>query len=133
MVRPSVDEWALGVAKAVATRGECSRRLVGAVILDPHKRIVSCGYNGSPPGEPSCLDGTCPRARNENVVPLRGYAESGCVVTHAEENAITEAGRPRCRGCTIYVTCEPCEMCYPRIRGAGIIRAVWPGGEWNFR
>ncbi len=130
MSRPTVDEWALGVAEAVSTRGECVRRQVGAVILDPWKRIVSCGYNGAPPRARSCLDGACPRASMENVVPLRGYGESGCVVTHAEENAITEAGRSRCRGCTIYVTCEPCEMCYPRIRGAGIVRIVWPDGEW---
>jgi tRNA(Arg) A34 adenosine deaminase TadA len=46
-------------------------------------------------------------------------------VTHAEENAITEAGRPRVRGCTIYVTDEPCDMCWPRLRGAGLKRVVW--------
>ncbi len=118
----------MGVAHAVSTRGECVRRQVGAVILDPWNRVVSTGYNGAPPGEPSCLDGACPRARSD-ATPGVGYAASGCTVTHAEDNAITEAGRARCRGCTVFVTAEPCELCWPRLRGAGVARVVWPGGE----
>lgn len=62
--RPSWDEWALGIAEAVATRADCTRRKVGAVILDKDHRIVSTGYNGSPPGGPSCLAGACPRGRH---------------------------------------------------------------------
>jgi deoxycytidylate deaminase len=52
--RPSWDDWALGIAHAVAARADCTRRKIGAVILDSEHRIVSTGYNGSPPGGPSC-------------------------------------------------------------------------------
>lgn len=128
MTRPTVDEWALAVARAVSLRGECTRRQVGCVLLDPYNRIVSTGYNGAPPGEPSCLDGACPRAQSD-AVPGTGYAASGCVVIHAEDNAIAEAGRPRARGCTAYVTDEPCELCWPKLRGAAVVRVVWPAGE----
>lgn len=62
--RPDWDTYFLGIAEAVAVRGECTRRQVGAVIVDPVRhRIVEggTGYNGAPAGMPSCLDGACPR------------------------------------------------------------------------
>lgn len=122
MTRPNVDEYYLGIAAAVAARGECTRRRVGAVIVRD-QTIVGTGYNGAPPGEKSCLDGACPRA--VAFAPRgSGYAESGCVVIHAETNAIIRAGRDRCVGATLYVSSEVCEMCRPLIRAAGIIRVV---------
>jgi dCMP deaminase len=62
--RPSWDEWAMGIVRAIATRGDCTRRQVGALILGPDRRILGCGYNGSYPGGPSCLAGDCPRGRH---------------------------------------------------------------------
>jgi len=32
--RPSWDDWALGIAHAVATRGDCTRSQVGALLMD---------------------------------------------------------------------------------------------------
>lgn len=64
MRRPGWDEWALGIAKAVSQRGDCTRRQVGAVILDVDQGPVSFGYNGSYSGGPSCLAGECPRGRH---------------------------------------------------------------------
>lgn len=66
MSRPGWDAYALNIAEAVSTRGDCTRRRVGAVILDasiPH-RVVSVGYNGGRPGGRSCLKGECPRGRH---------------------------------------------------------------------
>lgn len=63
-VRPNWDTWALGVAMAVSERGDCTRRQVGAVILDKDHGPVSFGYNGTYPGGPSCLKGDCPRGRH---------------------------------------------------------------------
>jgi dCMP deaminase len=65
--RPSWDEWALGIAAAVATRGECTRRQIGAVIINQKKRQIYAGYNGAAPGEASCLAGACPRGRHYPV------------------------------------------------------------------
>ena len=122
MTRPTIDEYYLGIARAVAARGECSRRLVGAVLVRDES-IVGTGFNGSPPGEPSCLDGACPRAQS-TALPGSGYAESGCVAIHAETNAIIRAGRERCLGATLYVTSPCCDLCAPLVRAAGITRVV---------
>ena len=124
MTRPGWDEYYLGVAKAFAARGECSRRQVGAIIVKDHA-VVSEGYNGAPPGQPSCLEGHCPRARS-NATPLKDYAETGCVVIHAEVNALLRASWTQMQGATMYVTCKPCELCAPIIQAAGIARVVYP-------
>lgn len=120
--RPSWDEYYLGIANAVAARGECSRRQVGAVIVK-HHTIIATGYNGAPAGEPSCLDGACPRAFSQ-AKPGEGYAQSGCKAIHAETNAIIRAGRDRCLGATMYITTDPCELCRPLIIASGIARVI---------
>jgi len=127
--RPDWDEYYLGIALAVSARGECVRSKVGAVIVSPTNSIVSTGYNGAPAGtKGTCLEGGCPRAYNVDIKPGSGYASSGCVVIHAEANAIIRAGRDTCVGSTLYVTREPCEMCHPLIRAAGIERVMWING-----
>ena len=45
-VRPSKDVYYLGIAKAVAQRATCLRRIYGAVIVN-NDEIVSTGYNGT--------------------------------------------------------------------------------------
>ena len=122
--RPDWSEYYLLIAHAVATRGECSRRKVGAVIVKDHS-IVSTGYNGAPPGARSCLDGACPRARSD-AEPGRDYAQTGCTVIHAELNAIIRGGRDRVKGATMYVTEDPCVLCVPLLRAAGINEVITP-------
>ncbi len=123
-MRPSVDEYYLGIAVAVSARAECVRRKIGAVIVRD-QMIISTGYNGAPPGELSCLDGACPRARAFGPIKAgTGYAESGCVVIHAEANALLRAGRQRCLKATMYISDKSCDLCAPLIRAAGIIRVV---------
>lgn len=62
--RPGWDAYFLNVAQAVAQRGDCTRRQVGAIIVDQNHRIISTGYNGTAPGQKSCLEGSCPRGRH---------------------------------------------------------------------
>lgn len=62
--RPGWDDWAIGIAQAVAMRGDCTRRQVGAVLLDQGHRVIGCGYNGGPVGGASCLGGECPRGQH---------------------------------------------------------------------
>jgi dCMP deaminase len=148
--RPDWDTWALGIAQAVATRGDCTRLQVGAVILDERHRIVQTGYNGAPPGGPSCLAGECPRGRHylaprldastaaqcacgtrwpcAQAVPPGSSYDTGpgtCIALHAEMNSIIWANPARLPGATIYVTCKPCEGCTRMISGSGIARTVW--------
>lgn len=123
--RPSWDEWALGLAQAVAERADCTRRQVGAVILDPEHRVVSTGYNGAPSGGASCLRGECPRGKLSYAELPADSAYTNCVAIHAESNSLLYARRDL-RGCTIYVTAEPCHECRRLIAGAGITRVVTP-------
>lgn len=129
--RPTWHEWALNVASVVATRADCTRRQVGAVILDEEHRIISTGYNGYPTDRPGCLSaGACPRGQTSYAEIPKDSAYVGvsivCEAIHAEENAILYA-RKDLRGSTLYSTQKPCPNCQRFIAGAGIDLVVWPG------
>lgn len=101
------------LAYLAATRATCSRKHVGAIIVDPYHRVISTGYNGAPAGLPSCDE-----AGHEIV-------EGHCIRTlHAESNAIDSAGR-LALGSTVYVTITPCYDCAKRIVNSGAARVVW--------
>ncbi len=117
--RPSWDEYFLSIAREVASRSTCTRRHVGAVLVR-EKRILTTGYNGSPPGQQHCTEVGC-------------LLEDGkCIRTlHAEQNAIAQAALHgvSTQGATLYCTCRPCHVCARMIVGAGIIRVVFFGQE----
>lgn len=115
MARPSWDEYFMELAEVVAKRSTCNRRAVGAVLVRD-KRILTTGYNGSPPGLPHCTDVGC--------LMLDGH----CVrAIHAEQNAIIQAAQHGIdlRGATCYVTSSPCVHCAKMLIGAGVKRIVY--------
>jgi dCMP deaminase len=115
MTRPSWDEYFMELARVVAKRSTCDRRHVGAILVRD-KRILTTGYNGSPPGQPHCTDVGC--------LMLDGH----CVRTiHAEQNAIVQAAIHGIdvRGSTCYVTSAPCIHCSKQLIAAGIQRIVY--------
>jgi len=121
--RPSWDEYFIDVAKTVATRGNCVKRKVAAVIVKD-KRIISTGYNGTPRGVKNCNEGGCARCNS--------YAESGtkldeCVCSHGEENAIVQASYHgvSIKNANLYTTFSPCLMCAKMIINSGIKRVVY--------
>lgn len=120
--RPSWDQYFLGIARAVATRSDCVRDQVGAVVVGADKRIRSTGYNGAPAGMAGCS--TCPRATSD-VAP--GSCYSDCVAIHAELNALLYCDRDDLPGSTLYVTRSPCYACTKAIRATGIVQTVYPG------
>lgn len=128
--RPSWDEWGLNLAKAVATRADCSRRQVGAVIMRPDRTIVATGYNGGPAGGPSCLKGECPRGGSD-VAPGSSYdtGAGACIALHAEQNALLRASWDEMQDSTLYCTHQPCDGCARMIAGTPITRVVWPSSE----
>ena len=126
--RPSWDTYFMEIAKVVASRSNCLRRHVAAVIVkDNH--ILSTGYNGTPRGVKNCFDGGCPRCA--------GHAKSGtgleeCLCVHAEQNAICQAARygVNISGSTIYITISPCLTCAKLIINSGISEVVY-GGDYT--
>ncbi|KAF4408613.1 hypothetical protein GCU69_13010 [Streptomyces lycii] len=124
--RPSWDEWALALAAAVATRADCTRSQVGAVILSRTHRVLSVGYNGAPAGIPGCASaGNCPRGRLDASACAPNSDYANCIAVHAEANAIYHAPAHELPGATLYVTREPCPACSTLITAAGIHRTVF--------
>jgi dCMP deaminase len=127
--RATWDEWGLAIAEAVASRADCSRRQVGAVVITHDHRIVSTGYNGAPSGQPGCLTaGACPRAQSD-VQPGSSYdtGAGACIALHAEQNALLRATWADLDRATLYVTDEPCDGCWRMIHGTPLAAVCWPG------
>lgn len=131
MTRPSWDDYFLGIAGAVAARADCTRRQVGAAVVDTQRRIASTGYNGAPSQGGSCLAGDCPRGALDAVAPGSSYdTDAGaCIALHAEQNALLWADPARLRGGTIYITDAPCNGCLRMLKGSGLAHVIWPGGD----
>lgn len=112
-MRISRPEMFMQMAQVVAKRATCFRLNVGAVITVDN-RVVSIGYNGSPPGEPHCLGNECPGAQ-------------GCHLTiHAEDNAlryVPESVQGESKD--LYVTDSPCPACVDRILESATIARVF--------
>jgi len=121
--RPSWDDYFMGIAKVVASRSNCVKRKVAAVIVKD-KRIISTGYNGTPRGTRNCSEGGCPRCNS--------FTESGknldeCLCSHGEENAIVQASYHgiSIKDSTVYTTFSPCLLCSKMIINAGIKEVVY--------
>lgn len=106
----------MALARIVGTRSTCDRLRAGAVLVKD-KRIISTGYNGSPPGLPHC-DGA------EGHLMEEGH----CVRTiHGEHNAILQAGimpGASTAGSTLYSKFAPCIHCTKYVIAAGVKRVV---------
>lgn len=131
-MRPSWDEYYLGIATAASARGDCTRSKVGAVIVlqTSNRHFVSLGYNGVDSGEPGCLSGACPRGRfTYDQLPSDQSDYSNCISTHAEVNAFYNA-QFDVEFSTVYVTREPCEDCQRMLfLQERVERFVWLGPE----
>ena len=121
--RPTWHEYFMSIAQVAATRSNCVKRRIGAIIVRD-KQIISTGYNGTPKGITNCDEGGCPRCW--------GFGESGkglgeCICVHAEENAIVQAACNgiSIQGSTLYSTTCPCSYCAKSIINAGIKCVVY--------
>lgn len=114
--RPKWDDYFMAIARIVGTRSTCDRLRAGAVLVKD-KRIISTGYNGSPPGLPHC-DG------EEGHLMEEGH----CVRTiHGEHNAILQASvipGASTEGSTLYTKFSPCMHCAKYVVAAGVKRVV---------
>lgn len=114
----------MDISRTVAKRGTCLRAQVGAVMAI-EGRIISYGYNGSPPGEPHCTEVGCL------------IRDGHCIRTiHAEANAICWAARKgiALEGATLYVTgwrSGVCHRCQKLVQAAGIVEIVTENEHGN--
>lgn len=116
--RPSWDDYFMSIARVVAQRATCDRKLVGAVIV-VDRAIVSTGYNGAPRGLPDC--------DHEGHLLKEMGGRMSCIRTaHAEANAIAQAARTGAciEGGTLYTTASTCYDCCKLVINAGIKRVV---------
>ncbi len=118
------DEYFLDLAKTCASRSNCLRAQVGAVIVGTDKKIKATGYNGTPSKVESCAErGECYRMKH-NIESGTRYET--CRSIHAEQNAIIQAGQDRCQGATIYIWGHNfiCILCKRFIVQSGIEHCV---------
>jgi len=126
-------------AKGTAASSTCISSHYGAEIIDPvTKRPVGSGFNGVPRGMEHCNDKKwCFKQElgfthfQEGVGQWAGL--SYCLCTHAEVNAIAQAG-DRAWGCWMYLWGErangvrilpqPCFTCTKMIINAGITDVI---------
>lgn len=114
-MRPTWDEYFIGIACKAAERSTCDRANVGCLLVRDN-RILATGYNGSP----SRTD-HCDEVGHEMV-------EGHCVRTiHAEVNAVIQCAIHgiSCKGATAYMTHAPCYECAKVLINAGIVRVVY--------
>ena len=115
-MRPSWDDYFRVIAIDVSSRATCPRAHVGAVIVSDDNRILATGYNGSPPGEPHCIDDGC--------VMEDGHCQRAL---HAEVNAIAHAAKAGIPvgGSRLYLYGsngyrEPCRECFKVLKAAAV-------------
>lgn len=106
------DERFLNLATHVSTWSKDPSTKVGAVIVAPDRRVMSVGYNGFPRGVADTNE------RLEDRETKYKY------VAHAERNALDNTDQS-IRGCTMYVTLQPCPECVKSIIQRGITKVVF--------
>src|SRR5215470_10878666 len=121
--RPSWDEYFMNIAKVVASRSNCIKRKVAAIIVKD-KRVISTGYNGTPRGTRNCNEGGCPRC---NSLAPSGTNLEECLCSHGEENAIVQASYHgvALKDSVIYTTFAPCLQCAKMIINSGIREVIY--------
>ncbi|MBT4030759.1 MAG: dCMP deaminase family protein [Campylobacteraceae bacterium] len=114
------DRNFINIAKELATASKCVSKQVGAVIVKDG-RILSTGYNGTPPGHTNCCDHWNGKYTKDHHEWSKTYE------IHAEMNAIIWAAREgiSIEDATIYVTLEPCSECSKNLIASGIKRVVY--------
>ena len=122
-MRPSWDDYFIGLCLKIAERSEDRSTKVGCIAVGPDKEIRSTGYNGFPRYVADSED------RHQRPKKYFFFA-------HAEENAITQAARigVSLKGCTLYVFASsgnlpPCATCARMIVQSGITRVVCGDGD----
>ncbi|MCX7046298.1 MAG: deaminase [Candidatus Sumerlaeota bacterium] len=151
--QPVRQETLMAMAYAISQRSSCSKRKVGAIIVDEIGNVISSGYNEVPMNERPCKDEwskcyrdhLCEEFFNDLLNNVPEIACKGaqlrlafrkkfkildyCRALHAEENAIINLAKNGrsvpLNECTLYTTTYPCRLCANKIAGVGIRKIVY--------
>jgi len=116
--RIDIDTYFMLIAKVVSMRATCRHREQGVVLVRGN-RIIATGYNGSPPGQPHCID-------LRRCIKEEGF-ECRAEGLHGESNAIASAAKQGIStdGATAYCIYSPCRSCCNLLVSAGIIEVKY--------
>lgn len=108
----------------IAKASNCTRRQVGALLIDPERNVILAdAYNGAPrEGGELCGGSYC--LRDECKIESSKDIQIGC--HHAEMNLICNAAAngTKTAGAWLIVNCVPCIMCAKLIHHAGIKKVM---------
>ncbi len=127
--RKDWDTYFMDIAYMAATRSQCSRRQVGAVLVQG-KKLLGTAYNGAPMGVPDCGEAGCMIVEEYEKAIDHGVEQmvkkERCVRTiHAEQNLLLFTDRKDREGSTVYVTDQPCWTCANMLANSGIKEIVY--------
>ena len=119
----------MDIAYMAATRSQCSRRKVGALLVQG-KKLLGTAYNGAPMGVSDCAEAGCMVVEEYEKVVTDGVEEmvkkQRCIRTiHAEQNLLLFTDRKDREGSTVYVTDQPCWTCANMLANSGIKEIVF--------
>jgi dCMP deaminase len=127
--RKDWDTYFMDIAYMAATRSQCSRRRVGAVLVQG-KKLLGTAYNGAPMGVPDCEEVGCMITEEFEQETVNGVLQmvkkQRCIRTiHAEQNLLLFTDRKDRDGSTVYVTDQPCWTCANMLANSGIKEIVY--------
>jgi dCMP deaminase len=128
--RKNWDTYFMDIAYMAATRSQCGRRHVGAVLVKG-KKLLGTAYNGAPMGVPDCSEDGCMLVEEFEVKLLDDGMEQmvrkqRCIRTiHAEQNLLLFTDMHDREGSTVYVSDQPCWTCANMLANSGIVEIVY--------
>jgi dCMP deaminase len=114
--RPDWDSYFIALCFQICQRSIDPSTQHGCVVVDNEHAILSTGYNSPPRG---CNDEHIPLTRPEKY-PFMEHAEANAII-NAARNGIS------LKDSTFYITGQPCEHCFRKIRGVGAKKIILGG------
>lgn len=127
--RKDWDTYFMDIAYMASTRSRCTRRRVGAVLVQG-KKLLGSAYNGAPMGVEDCTEAGCMLVEEYEQQQVDGEVQlvkkQRCVRTiHAEQNLLLFSDRVDREGSSVYVTDQPCWTCANMLANSGVSEIVF--------
>ena len=131
MMKPKHIDMYMEIAEVVAKQSYAERLKVGAVAVRDH-RILSIGYNGTPPGTPNVCEEMyedleyVPTESGDMYMRVTKQRTNANVI-HAEMNLIYKMARDgeSGKGADLFITCSPCFECAKAIMSVGFRKVYY--------